>query len=76
MLEAARFKVPPEQSGPLLEAVGAEGTAFTMATVVVRTELQPLAVAVTAYVPLLAVPELAMTGFCAVEVKPFGPVHW
>ena len=37
--------------------------------------MQPLTVTVTEYVPASAVVAFARVGFCADEVKPFGPVH-
>ncbi len=46
-VEAVRLSVLPAQMGPLLEAVGAEGTALTVAVVVPAAEVQPLTVTVT-----------------------------
>ena len=58
-----------------MEAVGVEGLALTVTLVVPAEELQLLIMAVTEYVPDIAAVELAMVGFCEVEVNPFGPVH-
>jgi hypothetical protein len=58
-----------------LDAVGALGIGLTVTVVVPAFEVQPLAVAVTEYVPDMAVVELEIVGFCSVEVKPFGPVQ-
>jgi len=44
--------------------VGDAGFAFTVTTVVPAEEVQPLVVAVTEYVPDIAVVELAIVGFC------------
>src|ERR1044071_5619977 len=67
--------VAPSQYGPPLLAVGVAGVAFTTTLVVPAAEVQPLTVIVTEYVPASAVVALERVGFCAVEVKPFGPVH-
>ena len=67
--------VAPSQYGPPLEAVGVDGLALTVTLVVPADEVQLFAVAVTEYVPDIAAVELAMVGFCSVEVNPFGPVH-
>jgi hypothetical protein len=55
--------------------VGDVGLAFTVTVVVPADEVQPLTVAVTEYVPDIAVVALAIVGFCRLDVKPFGPVH-
>ena len=75
IVDAFSWIVVPSQYGPVLEAVGAVGIGLTVTVVVPATEVQPLTVAVTEYVPDIAVVALAMVGFCRVEVKPFGPVH-
>ena len=67
--------VAPSQYGPPFEALGVPGGALTMTSVVPAAEVQPLAVTVTEYVPLSAVVELGMVGFCNAEVNPFGPVQ-
>jgi hypothetical protein len=60
----------------LFPAVGAEGTVFTVALVEPAELVHPLTVAVTSYVPAIAVVALLLTvGFCDEEVNPFGPVH-
>ena len=56
-------------------AVGVAGVALTATLVVPAAEVQPLTVTVTEYVPASAIVALARVGFCAEEVKPFGPVH-
>jgi hypothetical protein len=67
--------VVPEQTGLSLLAVGADGIALTVAVVVAAEDVHPLAVAVTVYVPLAPVVAPEIDGFCAVEVKLFGPVQ-
>ena len=67
--------VAPAQYGPVLLAVGVAGVALTTTFVVPAAEVQPLTVIVTEYVPASAVVAFARVGFCAAEVKPFGPVH-
>jgi hypothetical protein len=67
--------VAPSQYGPPFEAVGVAGVALTTTFVVPAAEVQPLTVMVTEYVPASAVVAAARVGFCADEVKPFGPVH-
>jgi len=69
------WMVAPSQYGPPLEAVGVAGVAFTTTLVVPAAEVQPLTVIVTEYVPASAVVALERVGFCADDVKPFGPVH-
>jgi hypothetical protein len=59
-----------------LPAVGAVGIGFTVTVVVPATLVQPLTVAVTEYVPDIAVVALALTdGSSDVDVNVFGPVH-
>jgi hypothetical protein len=58
-----------------LDAVGALGIGLTVTVVVPAVEVQPLTVAVTEYVPDIAVVAFAIVGFCRLEVKLFGPVH-
>ena len=67
--------VAPSQYGPVLEADGVEGVAFTTTDVVPAAEVQPLTVMVTEYVPASAFVALERVGFCNDDVKPFGPVH-
>ena len=74
-VDAVRFNVVPAQTGPLLPAVGAAGMALTVAVVVPPVEVQPLTVASTLYNPLAAVVALLIAGFCALDVKLFGPVQ-
>src|SRR6185436_3031431 len=62
--------VPPEQIGPLFDAVGVDGVALTTSVVLPAADVQPLTVIVTRYVPASVA-----VGFCVFEVKPFGPVH-
>ena len=58
----------------MLEADGI-GSEFTT-TVVDAVPLQPLAsVAVTEYVPFIAIVEVAMEGFCETLLNAFGPLH-
>jgi hypothetical protein len=67
--------VAPAQYGPPLLAVGVAGVAFTTTFVVPAALVQPLTVIVTEYVPASAVVAFVRVGFCADEVKLFGPVH-
>jgi len=46
-VEAVRFKVAPEQTGPLLFAVGEAGVAFTTTLVTPKVEVQPFTVTFT-----------------------------
>jgi hypothetical protein len=57
------------------EGVGVGGGGFTTTEVVPAGPVQPATVAVTEYVPELAVVAPPMVGFCNEEVKPFGPFH-
>ena len=67
--------VAPSQYGPPLLAVGVAGVGLTTTFVVPAAEVQPLTVIVTEYVPASASVAFERVGFCAEEVKPFGPVH-
>ena len=67
--------VAPAQYGPVFDAVGVAGVALTTTDVVPAAEVQPLTVTVTEYVPASAVAAFERVGFCAEEVKPFGPLH-
>jgi len=73
---AVKLSVTPVHTGLLLDAIGAEGVWFIVATVV-PAELGGHApsVAITEYVPFAAVVTPAMEGFCEEEVKLFGPVQ-
>ena len=53
MVLAVKFNVEPSQIGPLLTAVGADGTGFTLTVVDAGDDepLQPLAVTLTVEVP-------------------------
>jgi hypothetical protein len=68
-------ELPPQIGLGLAPAVGVEGTALTVATVLWGCELQPFKVAITEYEPLAPLVALDMDGFCWVEVKPLGPDH-
>lgn len=59
----------------MLEAVGAEGVAFTVTATVPVPLVQPLTVTVNEYVPVAAVVADAIVGFCNAELNPLGPVH-
>ena len=48
--------------------MGAEGGGFTVAVVVPAVPIQPIAVAVTEYVPVAAVVAAVTAGFCEEEV--------
>ena len=67
--------VAPSQYGPVFDAVGVAGMAFTTTLVVPAAEVQPVTVIVTEYVPASAVAAFERVGFCSDEVKPFGPLH-
>jgi hypothetical protein len=67
--------VPPEQYGPVFDAVGVAGIGLITTLVVPAAEVQPLTVTVTEYVPASAAVMLERVGFCSADVKPFGPVH-
>jgi hypothetical protein len=58
-----------------LEDVGVASVAFTTTFVVPAPEVHPPTVTVTEYVPASAVVALERVGFCAEDLKPFGPVH-
>src|SRR5256885_484437 len=71
-----RVTLPPAQNVVEPFVKMDEEIAVTLTDVVpAAEEVQPLAVAVTEYVPVAAVVALGMVGFCSDEVKPFGPVH-
>jgi hypothetical protein len=73
---AVKFNVAPVQTGPLLPAVGEDGIGFTTTVVVPAILVQPLTVAVTEYVPDIAVVAFVLTdGSSDVDVNEFGPVH-
>jgi len=72
---AVRFIVPPSHTGLLLPAVGAAGIEFTTTTVVPAGPVHPFTVAVTLYVPAIAVDALGIEGYCKDEAKFPGPVH-
>ena len=67
--------VDPAQIGPLLDAVGVAGIAFTVAVVDPAALVHPLTVIVTSYVPVAAVVAFVIVGFCKADVNPFGPVQ-
>ena len=58
-----------------MDAAGVAGVAFTTTFVDPAAEVQPFTVMVTEYVPASAVVAFERVGFCADDVKPFGPVH-
>jgi hypothetical protein len=62
-------------TGLLLVAVGAAGMALTTTLVVPAILVHPFTVAVTEYIPPLVAATLVNDGFCADDVKPFGPVQ-
>jgi len=70
-----KASVPPAQIGPLLAAVGAAGTALTVATVVPARDVQPATVTVTEYVPVASVEAPTIEGFWRAELKALGPVQ-
>ena len=63
-------------AGPAFDAIGVTVKALIVTFTVEAGEVPQVAVAaVTLYVPAPAEVTLVITGFCALEVKPFGPVH-
>lgn len=62
MLEK-RLRVPPAQTGVLLDATGAAGVVFTTTVVVAVGPVHPLTVAVTVYVPAASAVTETMVGF-------------
>jgi len=73
MFDALKLNVSPVQSGLLLAAAGAGGVALTVMATVPALLVQPATVTVSEYVPFAASVTLAMEGFCAEEMNPFGP---
>jgi hypothetical protein len=47
MVFAVKFKVDPTHNGPLLDAVGADGIAYTITLVIPAALVQPFTVTVT-----------------------------
>jgi hypothetical protein len=70
-----RLIVFPVHTGVLLDADGVAGVALTTTAVVPAAEVHPFVVTVTLYVPVAAIVTEPMEGFCADELKLFGPVH-
>jgi hypothetical protein len=70
-----RLRVAPTHKGPLLEAVGVAGAAFTTTVVEPAALVHPPTVTVTLYTPASANVTLAIFGFRTAELKPFGPVQ-
>ena len=65
IVDAVSDRVAPKFTGPLLLAVGVAGMALTSTIVESAGLVIPFTVAVTKYVPLIAVVALALTvGFC------------
>ncbi len=74
VLVSVRFE--PEHIGlGVALALTALGTTFTVTVDVVALVLPHTLVAVTVYTPPSAVVTAKAAGFCAVDVKPFGPDH-
>ena len=63
MVTWLRLTVCPAQTGPFEVGEGAAGVAFTTTFTVPAVLVQPLAVAVTLYVPDIAVVAEGMVGF-------------
>ena len=59
----------------MLPNTGVAGVGFTTIFTVAVADVHPKAAAYTLYVPLAAVVTFVRVGFCAVDVKPFGPVQ-
>ena len=75
LVPADKLNVVPEQTGLLLDAVGADGVTLIVTETVPAAPVHPFLVAVTEYVPDSAVVTLPIVGFCKVDVNPFGPLH-
>ena len=67
-MEAVRFSVDPSHTGLLLDAVGADGVAFTTTFTVPCALVQPFTVTVSVYVPDIASVAPGRVGFCDEEV--------
>ena len=67
--------VLPSQTGVLLPAVGEAGEGLMVTETVPAVPVHPFSVAVTEYIPVLAVVAGEITRFCVVEEKAFGPLH-
>ena len=67
MVAAVKLIALPEQTGLLLETVGAAAV-FIVTAVVAADEVHPLTVWVTEYVPVFAEVTLVILGFWVVEV--------
>ena len=74
-VEVASWSDCPAQIGPLFDAAGAGGMAFTTAAVVPASDTQPMTVTVTLYVPVADAAAPAIDGFWRLDVNPFGPVQ-
>ena len=59
-----KLSVDPAQIGPLLDALGVLGIAFTTAVVLPAALVHPFTVTVTEYTPDAAVVALDILGFC------------
>lgn len=75
MVFAVKLMVDPTQSGELLPAVGAAGTAFTTTVVVPAALVQPPTVTVTEYVPAIAAVAEGRVGSSKADVNVAGPVQ-
>lgn len=72
---ANKFNVALLHTGPLSDADGDDGTGLTT-TCVVEMEEHPFRLAVTVYVPAFVRATALTAGFCEVDEKPAGPLHW
>ena len=68
---------PPDQRARLMGLLGAAfGVGFAMTTTsVVTVPLHPPPLTLSVYIPPFATVAIGIVGFCALEVKPFGPVQ-
>src|SRR5215212_4741538 len=65
----------PAHKGLLLPATGAAGKGLITAVADEAALVQPFNFTVTLYIPAFTKPVVLITGFCADEVKLFGPVQ-
>ena len=74
-VDALKLIAFPEQTGLLLLAVGAAGTAFTTTVVVLAGELQPFTVTKREYTPAKPTTAPGLVGSSREEEKLLGPLH-
>jgi len=70
-----RAIVLPSQYGPPFVGAGVAAAVLTTTLVLPASDVQPLVVTMTEYVPASAAVAFATVGLCSAEVKLFGPVQ-